>query len=59
MVLTPELGDAARTSWPFWRSLFTSFDPMRPLPPMTTIFMTYPPFDFDRDITIDANGVCL
>ena len=39
MVLTPEAGDAATTSWPCWRSLSTSFVPMSPLPPMTTIFM--------------------
>ena len=30
MVLTPELGDAATTSWPVRRSLFTTFDPIRP-----------------------------
>src|SRR5262249_9123990 len=45
IVLTPESGDAATTSWPFCRSLFTSFDPVRPVPPMTTIFMTFSPFD--------------
>src|SRR5262249_15852893 len=39
IVLTPVLGDAARTSWPLPRSKPTTFDPMRPLPPMTTIFM--------------------
>src|SRR5882724_559209 len=39
MVLTPEVGDAATTSWPSSRSLFTSFVPMSPLPPITTIFM--------------------
>src|SRR6266403_3595800 len=38
-VLTPEEGDAATTSWPRWRRLFTSFVPMRPVPPMTTIFI--------------------
>jgi hypothetical protein len=32
MVLTPESGDATTTSWPFRRSLFTTFEPMRPLP---------------------------
>src|SRR5262245_2877617 len=41
MVLTPESGDAAVTSWPFCRSLLTTFRPMRPLPPMTTIFMAF------------------
>jgi hypothetical protein len=39
MVLTPEFGDAATTSCPFLRSLSTVFDPMSPLPPITTIFM--------------------
>src|SRR5690349_20051178 len=37
-VLTPDFGDAASASWPCSRSLVTSFDPMRPLPPTTTIF---------------------
>jgi hypothetical protein len=38
-VLTPELGDAATASCPCWRNLVTSFEPMSPLPPITTIFM--------------------
>src|SRR6516162_7176027 len=38
-VLTPELGDAAIVSCPCSRNLATSFDPMSPLPPITTIFM--------------------
>lgn len=38
-VFTPELGEAARASWPWSRSSVTSFEPMRPLPPMTTSFM--------------------
>src|SRR5215510_810226 len=38
-VLTPELGDAAIASCPCSRSLMTSFDPIRPLPPITTIFI--------------------
>jgi hypothetical protein len=37
--LTPELGDAATASCPQWRNLGTSFDPMNPLPPITTVFM--------------------
>ena len=41
MVLTPVLGDAATTSWPFWRRFDTTLLPMRPVPPMTTIFMMY------------------
>jgi hypothetical protein len=32
-------GLAASTSWPRSRRFFTSFDPMRPEPPMTTMFM--------------------
>jgi hypothetical protein len=39
MVLTPVLGEAATTSWPRWRRLATVFEPIRPVPPMTTIFM--------------------
>src|SRR3954464_11763258 len=38
-VLTPVLGAAATASCPCSRSLGTSFDPMSPVPPMTTIFM--------------------
>src|SRR5215831_20627771 len=51
-VLTPESGDAATSSWPFCRSLLTTFRPMRPVPPMTTIFMIcsirYRPHQRDR-----------
>src|SRR5207237_10934591 len=36
---TPVEGDAATTSWPRWRRLLTTFAPIRPLPPMTTIFI--------------------
>src|SRR6185503_18362083 len=39
MVLTPLLGEAATTSWPHWRRMETVFEPIRPVPPMTTIFM--------------------
>jgi hypothetical protein len=39
-VLTPVLGDAGMASTPCSSSLATSLDPMRPLPPMTTIFMS-------------------
>src|SRR5205814_8168868 len=38
-VLTPVLGDAATASCPCSRSLLTSFDPMSPVPPITTIFI--------------------
>jgi hypothetical protein len=41
-VFTPELGEAARASWPWSRSSVTSFEPMRPLPPMTTSFNDEP-----------------
>ena len=40
MVLTPLLGEAATTSWPPWRRMAT-VEPIRPVPPMTTIFMGY------------------
>jgi hypothetical protein len=40
-VSTPVSGDAASASAPAFRSLVTSFDPMRPVPPMTTIFMAF------------------
>src|SRR3954465_14805284 len=33
MVLTPVLGEAARTSWPPWRRMATAFEPIRPGPP--------------------------
>src|SRR5918995_1325494 len=39
MVLTPVLGEAATTSWPPWRRMATVFEPIRPVPPITTIFM--------------------
>src|SRR5262245_31184329 len=38
-VLTPDDGDAGTASWPRSRRMGTSFFPMRPLPPITTIFM--------------------
>src|SRR5262245_13918225 len=38
-LLTPDDGDAAMTSWPCRRRMVTSFFPMSPLPPITTIFM--------------------
>src|SRR6185503_18110950 len=37
--LTPDLGDAATASCPSALSFVTTFDPMSPLPPMTTIFI--------------------
>src|SRR4029453_2661929 len=38
-VFTPLEGDAATTSCPRWRRMFTTFDPMRPVPPITTILI--------------------
>src|SRR6266516_7374463 len=49
MVLTPVLGEAATTSWPPWRRMATVFEPIRPVPPMTTIFMVYPPLSTTGD----------
>jgi hypothetical protein len=48
MVLTPLLGEAATTSWPPWRRMATVFEPIRPVPPMMTIFMVYPPLSNPR-----------
>src|SRR6516164_3431676 len=39
-LLTPDDGDAARTSWLCRLRMVTSFFPMSPLPPITTTFMT-------------------
>src|SRR5437762_2701566 len=39
MLLTPVLGEAATTSWPPWRRMETVFGPIRPVPPITTIFI--------------------
>src|SRR5262249_3455647 len=39
MVLTPVLGEAAISSWPPWRRMATVFEPIRPVPPITTIFI--------------------
>src|SRR6185437_5363222 len=43
MLLTPLLGEAATTSWPSWRRMATVFEPIRPVPPITTIFMLISP----------------
>src|SRR5262245_27365070 len=49
MVLTPVFGEAAMVSCPFCFSFCTTFDPIRPVPPITTIFMTSPLVDaFER-----------
>src|SRR5204863_3547498 len=39
MLLTPVLGEAATTSWPPWRRMETVVEPIRPVPPITTIFI--------------------
>src|SRR6266849_4403202 len=39
MLLTPVLGEAATTSWPPWRRIGAVFEPMRPVPPIMTIFI--------------------
>src|SRR5947209_16582200 len=49
MVLTPVLGEVATTPWPPWRRMATVFEPIRPVPPMTTIFMVYPPLSMTGD----------
>jgi hypothetical protein len=43
MLLIPLLGEAAKTSWPPWRRMATVFEPIRPVPPITKIFMVAPP----------------
>src|SRR6185369_14097350 len=40
-VLTPVLGAAATASWPLALSFVMSFDPIRPMPPITTIFIYF------------------
>ena len=42
MVLTPVFGAAATASCPFCLSFSTTFDPIKPVPPITTTFMTSP-----------------
>ena len=36
----PQLGEAAIASWSFALSFSTTFEPIRPVPPITTIFIT-------------------
>src|SRR5882672_6110 len=38
-LFTPVLGEAATTSLPPWRRMGTVFEPIRPVPPMTRIFI--------------------
>src|SRR6185312_8907148 len=56
MVLTPLLGDAATTSWPPCRRRATAFEPIRPVPPMTTIFMVLPLLSMTDDPWRGSNG---
>jgi hypothetical protein len=42
MVSTPVLGAAGTASWPCSVSFATSFVPIRPVPPITTIFIAEP-----------------
>ncbi|KAG1306187.1 hypothetical protein G6F62_015450 [Rhizopus arrhizus] len=42
IVLTPVAGDAAMASWPRSVSSLTSLEPIRPVPPITRIFMMRP-----------------
>src|SRR5215472_6475502 len=54
MVLIPLLGEAATTSWPPWRRTETVFEPIRPVPPITTIFMIDPPLLMTGDARISS-----
>jgi hypothetical protein len=56
MVLMPLLGEAATTSWPPWRRMATVFEPIRPVPPMTTILMVYPPLSMTGDPEMGSNA---
>src|SRR5258705_9182290 len=48
-VLTPVLGAAATASCPLALSFAMSFDPIRPVPPITTIFI-FPPLFRGRSL---------
>src|SRR5205814_1891680 len=50
------LGEAATTSWPPWRRMATVFEPIRPVPPMTTIFMVYSPLSMTGDPQTGSNA---
>src|SRR5262249_24359757 len=51
MLLTPVWGEAATTSWPPWRRMGMAFEPIRPVPPITTIFMVSPPLSMHRGMS--------
>src|SRR3546814_9170859 len=66
MVVKPWLAPAAMASWHSWRSLDTTWLPMRPVPPITTIFIATSPFGamlrewpMLRDKTLSACPNCL
>src|SRR5262245_12796464 len=56
MLLMPLLGEAAMTSWPRSRRMATVFEPISPVPPMTTIFMAYPPLPTTGDLQMGPNA---
>ena len=56
MVLTPLVGEATTTSWPPWRRLATVFEPIRPVPPMTTIFVFTLPLSMTGEPQMGPNA---
>jgi hypothetical protein len=50
MVFTPDLGDAATASCPWERRMVTTFEPMSPVPPITTTFMGLPFLVFNQRV---------
>src|ERR1700730_3527525 len=58
-VLTPEEGDAATTSWPRARRLFTTLVPISRVPPITTIFMLLYESAFEEREQIGIDDVCV
>src|SRR5262249_4479768 len=60
MVLTPLLGEAATISWSPWRRIAMVFEPIRPVPPITTIFIVDPPLSrHNHDWGQRSESVCL
>ena len=56
MVLMPLWGEAATTSWSPRRRMATVFEPIRPVPPMTTTFMVCPPWSMTGDLQMGSNA---
>src|SRR5262252_2210014 len=54
IVLTPVLGEAATTSWPPWRRMATVLEPIRPVPPITTIFIANLPLRRQQAVLCDG-----